>query len=405
MPTLRRRNPTRRRGPGAPALVAGRRRLGGRGPRRLGRRRRLPRPLSRRPFSGSPGRSRLAGLADPGRDRALEPARAPASTSSSPPPASPPASSSPTPPATAARARGRTSSGSRRRRSPTTPSAEGGRRRRGEPGPPGLHPHLRRRAGRRRHQGRSRDRTAGLADRRRTRPRSQEIRRERPPAAAAPTSPGPAAIAVARKFAGAFVLYETGRDTAAVKTAFHATATPELAKALLKRPPRLPADVKVPKAKVLNIVAGPKHGDTYTLSVSLLRVGVTSELRLDMQKTPSGNSPNAAGTRRLGQGPLARHGRAGLMKRLRGVFALGTPNSTRHRLRRGLRRPRRAGTARRRRRAGAIDGRREGSPAPSSSTRPGTTPPKVKSGLPRTGDARPRARRLLQAPAAAAAPT
>ena len=48
--------------------------------------------------------------------------------------------------------------------------------------------------------------------------------------------------------------------------------------------------MKVPKAKVLNIVAGPRHGDTYTLSVSLLRVGVTSELRLDMQKTPDEQS-------------------------------------------------------------------------------------------------------------------
>jgi hypothetical protein len=96
---------------------------------------------------------------------------------------------------------------------------------------------------------------------------------------------GPAAIEVARRFAGAFVLYETGHDTAQVKSAFHTTATPDLAKALLERPPRLPANVKVPKAKVLNIVAGPKHGDTYTVSVSLLRVGVTSELRLDMQKS------------------------------------------------------------------------------------------------------------------------
>jgi hypothetical protein len=101
---------------------------------------------------------------------------------------------------------------------------------------------------------------------------------------------GPAAMAVARDFAGAFVLYETGRDTTAVKAVFHKTATPELAKALLQRPPRLPADVKVPEAKVLNIVAGPKHGDVYTLSVSLLRVGVTSELRLDMQKTPAGKA-------------------------------------------------------------------------------------------------------------------
>jgi hypothetical protein len=102
---------------------------------------------------------------------------------------------------------------------------------------------------------------------------------------------GPAAIAVARKFAGAFVLYETGRDSAAVKSVFHQTSTPELAQALLKRPPRLPANVKVPKAKVLNIVAGPKQGDTYLLSVSLLRVGATSEMRIEMQKTlPSGQS-------------------------------------------------------------------------------------------------------------------
>jgi hypothetical protein len=33
-------------------------------------------------------------------------------------------------------------------------------------------------------------------------------------------------------------------------------------------------------------VAGPHKGDTFTLSVSLLRVGVTSELRLEMQRDP-----------------------------------------------------------------------------------------------------------------------
>ena len=101
----------------------------------------------------------------------------------------------------------------------------------------------------------------------------------------------PAAIAVARKFSGAFVLYETGHDTAKVRSVFQATAAPDLAKALLERPPRLPADVKVPKAKVLNIVAGPTQGDTYTLSVSLLRVGVTSELRLEMEEKPSKKKP------------------------------------------------------------------------------------------------------------------
>lgn len=97
---------------------------------------------------------------------------------------------------------------------------------------------------------------------------------------------GPAASKIARQFAGAFVLFETGRKTPEVRSAFDETATPQLAHALLRRPPRLPAGVEVPKAKVLNVVAGPHQGDTYTLSVSLLRVGVTSELRLDMQRDP-----------------------------------------------------------------------------------------------------------------------
>jgi hypothetical protein len=99
---------------------------------------------------------------------------------------------------------------------------------------------------------------------------------------------GPAAIDVARTFSGAFVLYETGRTDADVRKVFDETTSPELKQALLKRPPRLPANVKVPKAKVLNIVSGPKTGDAYTLSVSLLRVGVTSELKLEMEKLPGG---------------------------------------------------------------------------------------------------------------------
>lgn len=105
---------------------------------------------------------------------------------------------------------------------------------------------------------------------------------------------GPEAIEVAREFAGAFVLYETGRTDAAVKKTFASTASPQLAQALLKRPPRLPAGVKVPKAKVLNVVSGPKQGDTYNLSVSLLRVGVTSELKLEMQKVPGGQQGGEA---------------------------------------------------------------------------------------------------------------
>lgn len=97
---------------------------------------------------------------------------------------------------------------------------------------------------------------------------------------------GPPATTVARQFAGAFVLYEIGRKTSQVETIFSETATPRLAHELLRRPPRQPAGFKVPKAKVLNVVAGPHKGDTFTLSVSLLRVGVTSELRLEMQRNP-----------------------------------------------------------------------------------------------------------------------
>jgi hypothetical protein len=99
---------------------------------------------------------------------------------------------------------------------------------------------------------------------------------------------GPAAVSVARDFAGAFVLYETGGIDTTVRKAFGATATPKLARALLKRPPRLPANVEVPKAKVLNVVPSPSHNDVYPVSVSLLRVGLTSELRLEMEQRRGG---------------------------------------------------------------------------------------------------------------------
>jgi hypothetical protein len=95
---------------------------------------------------------------------------------------------------------------------------------------------------------------------------------------------GPAAIAVARKFAGAFVVYETGGDKDTVRKAFAATAAPELIDALMQRPPRQPAGVEVPKAKVLNVVPAPSHDRVYPVSVSLLRVGSTSELRLEMEQ-------------------------------------------------------------------------------------------------------------------------
>ncbi|HKF83035.1 MAG TPA: hypothetical protein VKB23_08760 [Solirubrobacterales bacterium] len=95
---------------------------------------------------------------------------------------------------------------------------------------------------------------------------------------------GPAAVAVARKFAQAFVVYETGGEADTVRRAFGATAAPEVTKALMERPPRQPAGVEVPKAKVLNVVPAPSHDRLYPVSVSLLRVGATSELRLEMEQ-------------------------------------------------------------------------------------------------------------------------
>jgi hypothetical protein len=95
-----------------------------------------------------------------------------------------------------------------------------------------------------------------------------------------------AAKRVARRFAAAFVVYETGGIDAGVRKAFGQTTTKQLSKALLRRPPRQPASVKVPRAKVVNVVAGPSEGSVYSVSVSLLRVGVTSELRLQMERGP-----------------------------------------------------------------------------------------------------------------------
>jgi hypothetical protein len=99
-----------------------------------------------------------------------------------------------------------------------------------------------------------------------------------------PVPAGPAAMKVARRFSEAFVFYEIGERPARAKTVFGETATPQLASALDERPPRQPADAAVPKARVLNLVPGPRAGKAYTISVSLLRVGLTSELRLELNK-------------------------------------------------------------------------------------------------------------------------
>jgi len=99
-----------------------------------------------------------------------------------------------------------------------------------------------------------------------------------------PVPAGPAAMKIARRFSEAFVFYEIGERPERAKTVFGETATPQLAAALGERPPRLPADADVPKARVLNLVPGPRAGKAYTVSVSLLRVGLTTELRLELSK-------------------------------------------------------------------------------------------------------------------------
>jgi hypothetical protein len=99
-----------------------------------------------------------------------------------------------------------------------------------------------------------------------------------------PVPAGPEAMKVARRFSEAFVFYEIGERPARAATVFEETATPQLATALAERPPRQPASAEVPKARVLNLVPGPRRGKVYTVSASLLRVGVTSELRLKLTK-------------------------------------------------------------------------------------------------------------------------
>lgn len=99
-----------------------------------------------------------------------------------------------------------------------------------------------------------------------------------------PVPAGPAAMKVARRFSEAFVFYEIGKRPQRAKTVFTETATPELADALGERPPRQPERADVPKARVVNLVPGPRAGKAYTVSASLLRVGLTTELRLELNK-------------------------------------------------------------------------------------------------------------------------
>jgi hypothetical protein len=90
---------------------------------------------------------------------------------------------------------------------------------------------------------------------------------------------------VAWQFAQAFVGYEVGKSTKKTDVAFAATATKPLATALAKDPPRLPANGKVPRAQVLNVVIGAAGKEQVTASVSLVRLRAISEVRLTLTKT------------------------------------------------------------------------------------------------------------------------
>ncbi len=89
-------------------------------------------------------------------------------------------------------------------------------------------------------------------------------------------------LRVAHRFANTFVGYEVG-EKKATRT-LRRTATGKLAGELADRPPRLPANGRVPKASVLNVVSGKKKGRRMEVSVSLMRSGATSELRLALTR-------------------------------------------------------------------------------------------------------------------------
>jgi hypothetical protein len=101
----------------------------------------------------------------------------------------------------------------------------------------------------------------------------------------APTPKAPP-LRVAHRFATTFVSYEVGKKGAADR--FADTATPKLARELKKNPPKLPAGGQIPKATVVNVVRGKKSGDSLAVSVSLMRSGAASELRLILTKQQTG---------------------------------------------------------------------------------------------------------------------
>jgi len=90
-------------------------------------------------------------------------------------------------------------------------------------------------------------------------------------------------LKVAHRFASTFVEYEVGEKSAARK--LRQTSTAKLSKELRANPPKLPANGKVPKATVMNVVEGERKEGRMTVSVSLLRSGAASELRLGLTRT------------------------------------------------------------------------------------------------------------------------
>lgn len=88
---------------------------------------------------------------------------------------------------------------------------------------------------------------------------------------------------VAHDFAASFVGYEVGERKATRE--IRNTATPKLFRELKSDPPRLPSNGRIPKANVMNVVVGKKVRNRMEVSVSLMRSGASSELRLALTRT------------------------------------------------------------------------------------------------------------------------
>lgn len=98
--------------------------------------------------------------------------------------------------------------------------------------------------------------------------------------------PDDPAMAVAHRFATAFTAWEVGREEAIEE--IRKTTTRRLGRELAARPPRLPENTKVPRARVLNVVEGNAKGRRTEASVSLIRAGAASELRLSLVREGKG---------------------------------------------------------------------------------------------------------------------